>query len=57
MGGYSLWVHYLYATTEASSWVSQLLFRLFDQVSWPLVVPALLTPYLYLLLGKSKAAP
>lgn len=57
MGGYSLWVYYLYATTEASSWASQLLFRLFDQVSWPLAVPALFAPYLYILLGKSKAAP
>ena len=57
MGGYSLWVYYLYDTTEASSWASQLLFRLFDQVSWPLAVPALFTPYLYILLGKSKAAP
>ena len=41
---------YLYDTTEASSWASQLLFRLFDQVSWPLAVPALFTPYLYILL-------
>ena len=57
MGGYSLWVYYLSATTEASSWVSQLLFRLFDQVSWPLAVLTLFTPYLYILLGKSKAAP
>ena len=57
MGGYSMWVYRIYATVEASSWASQLLFRLFDQVSWPLAVPALFTPYLYILLGKSKAAP
>ena len=57
MGGYSWLVHYLYATTESTMWASQLLFRLFDQVSLPLAVPALFTPYLYILLGKSKAAP
>ena len=51
MGGYSMWVYRIYATVEASSWASQLLFRLFDQVSWPLAVPALFTPYLYILLG------
>ena len=51
-GSYSIWVHRLYATQEAVAWATQLLIGIFDQVSVPVVLPSILTPYLYLLLGK-----
>lgn len=51
MGSYSLLVYRLYATTEATMWASQILIRIFNQVSVPVILPGLLAPYLYLLLG------
>lgn len=54
-GGYSIWVYRLYATQEAVSWATQLLVRVFDEVSVPVVLPSIFTPYLYLLLGKKNA--
>ncbi len=54
MGGYSMWVYRLYATTEAMGWTTQILIRVFDEVSVPVVLPYIFTPYLYLLLGKRK---
>ncbi len=52
LGGYSLWCYRLYATTEANMWAMQILIRIFDTVSVPVVLPSLFVPYLYLLLGK-----
>lgn len=57
MGGYSLWVYRLSATTEATMWTTQLLIRIFDRVSLPAVMPAVFTPYLYLLLGNRRLPP
>lgn len=54
-GGYSIWVYRLYATQEAVSWATQLLVQGFDEVSVPVVLPSIFTPYLYLLLGKKNA--
>ena len=58
-GSYSMWVHRLYATQAAVSWATQLLVWIFDEVTVPVVLPAILTPYLYLLFGKKtpKTAP
>ena len=56
LGGYSIWVHRLYATQESVSWAVQLLVWIFDEVSVPVVLPSILTPYLYLLLGKRALA-
>ena len=56
MGGYSIWVYRLYATTDATGWATQILVRVFDEVSVPVVLPAILTAYCYLILGKRKAA-
>lgn len=56
-GNYSLWVHRLYATQEAMSWATQLLIGIFDEVTVPVVLPSLLTPYLYLLLGRKTPQP
>ncbi len=56
MGGYSMWVHRFYATQTAMSWATQLLIWIFDEVSVPVVLPSIFTPYCYLLLGK-KGAP
>ena len=56
-GSYSLWVYRLYATQEAVSWATQLLIWVFDDVSAPVVLPSIFTPYLYLLLGKKNAVP
>ncbi|WP_298018225.1 hypothetical protein [uncultured Dysosmobacter sp.] len=52
LGGYSLWCYRFYATTEANMWATQILIRIFDTVSVPVVLPSLFVPYLYLLLGK-----
>jgi len=52
MGDYPLWVHTLYATHESCMWMDQLMFRIFDQVSVPVVIPGLFTPYLYLVFGR-----
>ena len=51
-GSYSMWIHRLYATQAAMSWATQLLVWIFDEVTVPVVLPSILTPYLYLLLGK-----
>lgn len=56
MGGYSLWVYRLYALTEGTMWADQLLIRLFDTVSVPVLIPALFAPYLYLVFGKRSAS-
>lgn len=56
MGGYSMWVYRLYATTETTSWATQLLVRIFDEVSVPVVLPAIFTPYCYLIFGRNRAA-
>ena len=52
MGSYPMWVYTLYATHESCGWVDQLLVRIFDQVSIPVVIPGLFTPYLYLIFGR-----
>ena len=54
MGGYSMWVYRFYATTEAMRWATQILTRVFDEVSVPVVLPYIFTPYLYLLFGRRK---
>lgn len=54
MGGYSILVYHLQATTEATMWATQILIRLFNQVSVPVILPGLLAPYLYLPLGISS---
>ena len=54
MGSYSMLVYRLYATTEATMWATQILVRVFDQVSVPVLLPGLLAPYLYLLFGKRQ---
>ena len=54
MGGYSMWVYRLYATTDAMRWATQILTRVFDEVSVPVVLPYIFTPYLYLLFGRRK---
>lgn len=56
MGGYSLWAYRLYALTEGTMWADQLLIRLFDTVSVPVLIPALFAPYLYLVFGKRSAS-
>ena len=56
MGGCSIWLYRLSATGEAEDWTTQILVRVFDQFSVPVVLPAILTPYFYLILGKRKAA-
>ena len=56
LGGYSIWVHRLYATQEAVAWAAQLLIGIFDEVSVQVVLPSILTPYLYLFLGKRAPA-
>lgn len=56
MGGFSLWAYRLYALTEGTMWADQLLIRLFDTVSAPVLIPALFAPYLYLVLGKGSAS-
>ena len=55
-GGYSMWVYRLYATQEAVTWAVQLLVRIFGAVSVPVVLPSILTPYCYLLLGRKEPA-
>ena len=52
MGTYSLLIYRLQATTDSMMWATQLLIRLFDRVTVPVVLPGVLTPYLYLLLGR-----
>lgn len=54
VGGYSLWVYRLYALTEGTMWADQLLIRLFDTVSVPVLIPALFAPYLYLVFGRQR---
>ena len=49
-------VYHLQATTDAMRWATQLLVRIFDEVSVPVVIPGLLAPYLYLLLGRRADA-
>lgn len=56
MGSYSMWCYRLYATTEAMMWVDQILIRVFDQVSVPVMIPGLFAPYLYLLFGQRTGA-
>ena len=58
-GSYSMWIHRLYATQAAMSWATQLLVWIFDEVTVPVVLPSILTPYLYLLFGKKtpRTAP
>lgn len=56
IGGFSLWAYRLYALTEGTMWADQLLIRLFDTVSVPVLIPALFAPYLYLLFGKESAS-
>lgn len=51
-GSYPMWVYTLYATHESCMWMDQLMFRIFDQVSVPVVIPGLFTPYLYLVFGR-----
>lgn len=53
-GSYSMWISRLYATTDAMDWATQILIRVFDEVSVPVVLPYIFTPYLYLLLGRRK---
>lgn len=45
-------VYRLWATVETTGWVDQILIRVFDQVSVPVMIPGLFTPYLYLFLAK-----
>jgi len=47
-------VYRLWVTLEGMSWSSQLLVWLFGDVSLPVMLPAVLTPYLYLLLGQKN---
>lgn len=56
MDGFSLWAYRLYALTEGTMWADQLLIRLFDTVSVPVLIPALFAPYLYLVFGKRSAS-
>lgn len=56
MGGYPLTVYHLYALTEGTLWVSQLLIRLFDDWSLLLACVSVLAPYLYIVFGK-KGVP
>lgn len=56
MGGFSLWAYRLYALTEGTMWADQLLIRLFDTVSVPVLIPALFAPYLYLVFGNRSAS-
>lgn len=48
-------VYRLWATTETTGWVDQILIRIFDQVSLPVMIPGLFAPYLYLLLWKNNS--
>lgn len=52
MGGFSLWCYRLQATTDAMTWVTQILIRAVGTVSIPVVVPGLFAPYLYLVFGE-----
>lgn len=45
-------VYRLWATVETTGWVDQILFRVFDQVTIPVIIPGLFAPYLYLFLAK-----
>ena len=45
-------VYRLWITLEGMSWATQLLVWVFGDVTLPIVLPAVLTPYLYLLLGR-----
>ncbi len=56
-GAYSMTVYRLYALTEGTMWVDQLLIHLFDTVSIPVLIPGLFTPYLYLALGNRSISP
>ena len=47
-------VYRLWVTLEGMSWASQLLVRIFGDVTLPVMMPAVLTPYLYLLFGKHR---
>lgn len=49
-------VYRLWATVETTGWADQLLIRVFDQVTIPVMIPGLFTPYLYLLLGRRNAS-
>lgn len=53
-GSYSMWISRLYATTETMDWTLQILIRVFDEVSVPVVLLYIFTPYLYLLLGRRE---
>ena len=44
------------SATEATSWATQLLVRVFDEVSIPVVLSTILTPYCYLILERNRAA-
>lgn len=57
---YATVVYRLWATVEATEWVDQILIRVFNQVTVPLMIPGLFAPYLYLFLagnGSGRAAP
>lgn len=56
-GGYSMLVYRLWTTVEATGWVDQIMIRVFDQVSIPVMIPGLLVPYLYLLLAGTAHQP
>jgi len=45
-------LYQLWFTVEGTQWATQLLVRLFDAVSIPIILPSLLTPYLYLVFGR-----
>ena len=49
-------VYRLWITVGGTGWATQLLFRIFGEVSVPVVAPAIFTPYLYILLGRRDAS-
>lgn len=53
---YFAWVYRLWITVDGIGWASQLLFRIFGEVSVPVMLPSIFTPYLYILLGQSSAS-
>ena len=54
MGGYSLLVYRLQATTGAMMRATQLLVWMFGWVTVSVVIHGLFVPYLYLLLGRKR---
>jgi len=49
-------VYRLWITVDGIGWATQLLSRIFGEVSVPVVAPSILTPYLYILLGRSRTS-